>query len=217
MLLTHWFCDRRILHLSLHVHDHSGVVLEVDEDALLLVPRLPLKDHHHGHHLLREHRGALLHEAHTRDVKPRHCDLVQAASDALHGHDGKVLVARVVRTIHDAHTDVHLELDFVLVIVLDLVLSESLPAVGCAPCPNVRPWLRQGLGCPRADPRVQHRTFSHVLRQNFSSEAAHHTPSHRLRLAEPPHALSRATRGLGDPSRTLRKTPPTPGTVSGDK
>ena len=62
------------------------------------------------------------------------------------------------------------------------------------------------VGCPRADPRVHHRTFSHVLRQNFPSETAHHTPSHRLRLAEPPHALSRATRRLGDPSPTLRKT-----------
>ena len=60
---------------------------------------------------------------------------------------------------------------------------------------HVRPWLRQGLGCPRAHPRVNHRTFSHVLRQNFPSEAAHQTPSHRLRLAGLPHALSRATRG----------------------
>ena len=30
----------------------------------------------------------------------------------------------------------------------------------------------------------------------------------RLRLAEPPHALSRAARGLGDPSPTQWKTPP---------
>ena len=59
-----------------------------------------------GHHLLPEHRLALLHGTHTHDVKPRHCDLVQAASDALHSHDGKVRVASVVRTIHDAHTDV---------------------------------------------------------------------------------------------------------------
>ena len=76
MPLTHWSRDRRTLHLSFHVHDHCGVVLEVDEDVL-------------------------------------------------HGHDGKVLVARVVRTIHDAQTDAHLEFGFVLVLVLDLVLSES--------------------------------------------------------------------------------------------
>ena len=63
---------------------------------------------------------------------------------------------------------------------------------------------------------VHHRTFSHVLYQNFPSEAAHHTPSHRLRLAEPPHALSRATRGLGNSSPTLRKTPPS-STVRGDE
>ena len=73
---------------------------------------------------------------------------------------------------------------------------------------NVRPWLRQGLGCPRADPRVHLRTFSRVLCQNFPSKAAHHTSSHGVCLAEPPHALSRVTRGLGDPSPTLRKSPP---------
>ena len=146
MLLTYWSRDRRILHLSHHVHDHSGVVLEVDEDALLPVPRLPLTDHHRGHHLLPEHRLALLHEAHTHDVKPRLCDLVQAASDALHGDDGKVLFYRVVRTIHDAHSDAHLELDFVLVLVLDLVLSESLPAVGYALLTSCRSALSRS-GC----------------------------------------------------------------------
>ena len=60
-------------------------------------------------------------------------------------------------------------------------------------------------------------TFSHVLYQNFPNEAAHHTPSLRLRLAEPPHALSRAARGLGVTSPTLRKTHLPPGTVRGDK
>ena len=142
----------------------------------------------------------------------------------LQGNDGKIIVIRVVRTIHDVHTDAHLEHDFVpvlvLVLVLDLVLSESLPAValftrcgsalsrsGCSfppalgsfhlsevivgvpvnsslfstvqPCVrsrrrlrapnsnnlcNMRSLLRQGLGCPRADPRVHHRTFFNVLR-----------------------------------------------------
>ena len=67
----------------------------------------------------------------------------------------------------------------------------------------------------RTDPRVHHRRFSHVPRHNFPSEAAHNTPSHRLRLAEPPHALSRATRHLGVPSTTLRNTPPPPGIVRG--
>ena len=129
MLLTHWSRDRRTLHLSLHVHDHSGVVLEVDEDAFLPVPGLPLTDHHHEHHLLPEHRLDLLHEAHTHNVKPRHCDLVQAASDALLGHYGKVLGVRVVRTIHDAHTNAYLELGFVLVLVPILVLDLVLVLV----------------------------------------------------------------------------------------
>ena len=52
MLLTHWSHDRRTLHLSLHVHDHSGVVLEADEAGAWTS-------------LLPEHRLALLHEAHT--------------------------------------------------------------------------------------------------------------------------------------------------------
>ena len=144
MLLTHWSRDRLTLHISLHVRDHSGVDLEVDEDALLRVPGLPLTDHHHGHRLP-EHR-ALFHEAHTHNVKPRRVDLVQAASDALHGHDGKFLVARVVRTSHDAYTDAHLELDFVMVLVLDLVLSESLPAVGYALLTSSRSALSRS-GC----------------------------------------------------------------------
>ena len=80
----------------------SGINQRVDHQPstirrffALPVPGLPLTDHHHGHHLLPEHRLALLHEAH--DVKPRHGDL-----------------------------------GFVLVLVLDLVLSESSPAVGDA-------------------------------------------------------------------------------------
>ena len=45
-------------------------------------------------------------------------DLVQAASDVLHGHGGKVLVVRVLSTTRDLHTDVHLELGLVLVLSL---------------------------------------------------------------------------------------------------
>ena len=95
---------------------------------------------------------------------------------------------------------------FELLFVLDC--PDLCPLPGVATCErrtphylcNMKPWLRQGLGCPRADPHIHHRTFSHVPRQNFPSEAAHHAPSNRPRLAEPPHALSRASRGLGDPS-----------------
>ena len=144
----------------------------------------------------------------------------------LQGNDGKIIVIRVVRTIHDVHTDAHLEHDFVPVLVLVLVLDprpvrvlacscsvhplwvRSFPqwllfstrsgffsSVGgycwCScellfvlDCPdpvsapgrrhllapnsnnlcNMRSLLRQGLGCPRADPRVHHRTLFNVLR-----------------------------------------------------
>ena len=80
----------------------------------------------------------------------------------LHGHDGKVLVARVVRTSHKAHTDAHLELDFVQVFVLVLVLSESsswsLPAVGHALFTNCRSALsRSGFSfLPAVGPLFSH-------------------------------------------------------------
>ena len=92
---------------------------------------------------------------------------------------------------------------WILVTSLD---RESLPAVGHAlftrcgsalfTCRRflllVLLWtpLCSRLSAPVSASRVHHRTFSHVLRHNFPSEAVHNTPSHRLRLAEPPHALS---------------------------
>ena len=63
-------------------------------------------------------------------MTPCRLDPVQAATDALHGHGGKGLVARVVRTTHDNHTDAHLGLGLILVLVLDL--SCPMPAVGDA-------------------------------------------------------------------------------------
>ena len=99
MLLTHWSCAHCFLQLSRHVHDHCSVVLEVLQ-------------------LLSDHELHLLHGAPTHDVKPRRWDLAQAASDVLHGHGGKVLVVRVVRTTRDLHTDVHLELGLALVLSL---------------------------------------------------------------------------------------------------
>ena len=65
----------------------------------------------------------LLHGSPTHDVKPCLWDLVQTTSDVLHGHGGKVLVARVVCTTRDLHTDAHLEL--VLVLVLSLFWTSS--------------------------------------------------------------------------------------------
>ena len=249
MLLTYCSRDRRTLHLTLHVHDHSGVVLEVNEDALLPVPRLPLTDHHHAHHLLPEHKLALLHRTHTvmmaRFLSPllsaqfmtpiptlilnltSSCSLSWTSSWSL-----LVLACASYQLQVRSFPQWSLfstRCGSALFICCELTLCSRLSGPVSAPrrrhlrapnsqnlC-NVRPWLRQGLSCPRADPRVHHRTFSHVLRQNFPSEAAHHTPGHRLSLAEPPHTLSRATRGLGEPSPTLKKTPPPPGTVCGDK
>ena len=120
MLWTHWFCTHCFLQLSRHVHDHFSVVLEV------------------LHLLLSEHEFPLLHGSPTHDVKPCLWDLVQTFSDVLHGHGGKVLVARVIRTARDLHTDAHLELVLILVLCLQLtmflcfLLHVLIPAVGYA-------------------------------------------------------------------------------------
>ena len=120
MLWTHWFCTHCFLQFSRHVHDHSSVVLEV------------------LHLLLSEHEFPLLHGSPTHDVKPCLWDLVQTVSDVLHGHGGKVLVARVICTTRDLHTDAHLELVLVLVLCLQLtmflcfLLHVLIPAVGYA-------------------------------------------------------------------------------------
>ena len=65
-------------------------------------------------------------------------DLVQTFSGVLHGQGGKVLVARVVCTTRDLHTDAHLELVLILVMCLQLtmflcfLLHVLIPAVGYA-------------------------------------------------------------------------------------
>ena len=218
--MTLWSRDRRNLHLSLHVHDHSGVVLEVDEDALLLVPSLPLTDHPHRHRLLPEIRIALLHETHTHDVKPRCCDFVQATSDALQGHDGKVLVVRAIRTF----------MTLTPTLVLNLASSWSLSWTSSCPSPCLQLallpvggscWCCFGLlfvlDCPDLCPL---HVLTHVFTARSLACCGMTSPAKRcttrlarlrlarLRLAELPHALSRVVRGLGDPSPTLRKTPP---------
>ena len=105
LLWIHWFCTHCFLQFSRHVHDHFSVVLEV------------------LHLLLSEHEFPLLHGSPTHDAKPCLWDLVQTFSDVLHGHGGKVLVARVVCTTRDLHTDAYLEL--VLVLVLSLFWTSS--------------------------------------------------------------------------------------------
>ena len=49
-LLGHGASDGRALHLTLGVHDHTGVVLEVDVHAIESAPRLALTHDHSGVH-----------------------------------------------------------------------------------------------------------------------------------------------------------------------
>ena len=120
LIWIHWFCTHCFLQFSRLVHDHFSVVLEV------------------LHLLLPEHEFPLLHGSPTHDAKPCLWDLVQTFSDVLHGHGGKVLVARVVSTARELHTDTHLELVLTLVLCLQLtmflcfLLHVLIPAVGYA-------------------------------------------------------------------------------------
>ena len=147
--------------------------------------------------------------AQTHDVKPRHYNLVQAAFDAPLGHDGKVLVAVLSAQLMTLIPTLILN----LASSWSLSWTSSLPAVGYALFTHCGSALSRS-GCSflpvmgsslillwtplctrlsgpvsasRAEPRVHHRTFSHVLRHNFPSEAAHaslnlRTLSHVLRV-----------------------------------
>ncbi|GIX61055.1 syntaxin 5 [Babesia caballi] len=79
--------DGRALHLPLGVYDDAGVVLEVDEVAVVAPPGLALAYDNGGVHLLPEVRLALLdgrqdHVAHGRGRQP-----VEARADTLEGHE----------------------------------------------------------------------------------------------------------------------------------
>merc|ERR1719277_2478984 len=112
-LLRHRALDSRALHLALVVHDHAGVVLEVDEDTLAAAPRLLLADDDPLQHLLPQLRLALLACAENHVARATLGNHVQAAPDATDGHDVQVLRTAVVRAVHQgshAATHRHLQL-----------------------------------------------------------------------------------------------------------
>ena len=112
--------DRRTLHLTLVVHDDTGVVLEVEHDTILSAERLALADDDCRHHLLAELRLALLAGRHDHVADASRRQPIQAALDASNRKDEEVLRAGVVSTIDDG---CHRQTERHAVLVTQLVLS----------------------------------------------------------------------------------------------
>merc|ERR1719373_1219307 len=112
-LLSHGALDGRSLHLALVVHDDTGVVLEVQENAVGAPPSFLLPNDDTFQHLLPQLRLALLACAEDHVARTAFGNHVQTAADAADGHDVQVLRAAVVCAIHqrsDSATQRHLQL-----------------------------------------------------------------------------------------------------------
>jgi hypothetical protein len=121
-LLTDGASDGRALHLTLGVDNlrttnqypvrfpicsssefthHTGVVLEVEEDAVGSPPRLALADDDSRHDLLPELRLSLLDGGHDHVTDTSGGQTVKTCADALNGDDVEVTGAGVVAAVHD--------------------------------------------------------------------------------------------------------------------
>mmetsp|Transcript_48092 Transcript_48092/g.109254 ORF Transcript_48092/g.109254 Transcript_48092/m.109254 type:complete len:209 (+) Transcript_48092:231-857(+) len=78
-LLGHRAEHGRALHLALVVHNHPGIVLEEDEDAVLPPERLALPHHDRRHHLFTQLGLALFHRGHDHVTRGRGRQAVQHA------------------------------------------------------------------------------------------------------------------------------------------
>merc|ERR1719217_1386612 len=105
--------DGTALELALGVHNHAGVIFELDEDAVLAAPGLALANHHSGGHLLAELGLALLHGSHHHVPDTGLGKTVQAATNTVDRHDVQVLGTSVISAVHhgaDWQSQRHLEL-----------------------------------------------------------------------------------------------------------
>lgn len=88
------------LHLPLRVDDNAGIVLKVDDSAILAAPALPLADDNGRHHLLAEFGLALLNASHHHVANTTRREAVEASVVAAHRNDVEILCAGVVRAVH---------------------------------------------------------------------------------------------------------------------
>jgi len=100
-LLTDGPSNSRPLHLTLRVHNHASIVLEVEVDAICSPPGLALAHDDGGHDLLPELGLALLDGGHDHVADAAGGEAVQARADALDGDDVEVAGAGVVAAVHD--------------------------------------------------------------------------------------------------------------------
>merc|ERR1712226_1627101 len=100
-LLRHRACDGRPLHLALVVDDHSSIVFEVDELAILPSEGLPLSDDDGGHHLLPELGLSLLHGAEDHVPAAACWQPVEPPADPVHSDHVQVLGSCIVGAVHD--------------------------------------------------------------------------------------------------------------------
>jgi len=100
-LLSNGTSDGRSLHLTLGVDNDTGVVLEVEEDAVCAPPGLGLADDDGGHDLLPELRLSLLDSGHDHVTDTTGGETVEAGTNSLDGDDVQVAGSRVVGAVHD--------------------------------------------------------------------------------------------------------------------
>ena len=130
-LLRHWTGDGGALHLALVVHDHAGVVLEVDERAVLPSERLALPDHDGRHHLLSQLRFTLLDGRHEHVARCSGRHAVQSALVAVDADHVQVLGAGVIGTV-DHGTDWQTQRD------AELATGGTTTTLGCPRRSGVR-------------------------------------------------------------------------------
>lgn len=100
-LLSDGTGDGGTLHFTLGVDNDTGVVLEVEEDAVCAAPWLGLADNDGGHDLLPELRLSLLDGGHDHVTDTTGGETVEACTDTLDGDDVEVTGSGVVGAVHD--------------------------------------------------------------------------------------------------------------------
>lgn len=124
-LLRHRSGDGGALHFTLVVHDHAGVVFEVDERAVLPSERLALPDHDRRHHLLSQLRFTLFDGRHKHVARCGGRHTVQSTLVAVDADHVQVLGAGVIGTV-DHSTDWQTQRD------AEFATGGTTTTLGCA-------------------------------------------------------------------------------------
>merc|ERR1712183_739085 len=99
--LGHWSSDSAALHLSFVVDDDTGVVFEVESDAVFAVIRFPLTNNHCWNHLFPEFGLSFFDRGHDHVADSSSWHSVQPRTKSSNRNNVKILGACVVGAIHD--------------------------------------------------------------------------------------------------------------------